>query len=91
MERLMMVPFLVGGILIIVYRHRLADAFNASNRAFHGSVLGAERTARLEGRPATRGHRFNQAWGRWFLLFFGSAWIAISLLVLVGPLIGLRE
>ena len=75
-----MVPFLVGGILIIIYRRRLADAFAASNRAFYGNLLGDERTARLEGRPGTRRHRFNQAWGRWFLLFFGLAWIAISLL-----------
>ena len=87
----MVLPFLVGGVLIMLYRHRLADAFAASNRAFYGSLLGDERARRLEGRPGTRWHRFNQAWGPWFLLVFGLAWIVISLLVLLGPLVGVGE
>ena len=91
MDRLVMLPFLVGGVLIIIYRYRLAEAFNASNRAFYGNLLGENRARRLEGRPGSRWHRFNQAWSPWFLLVFGVAWVAISLLALVGPLVGLGE
>jgi hypothetical protein len=49
-----MLPFLVGDILIVIYRHRLADAFEASNRAFYGSLLGEDRPKRLEGKSGTR-------------------------------------
>lgn len=87
----MLLPFLVGGVLIIVHRHRLARALTASNRAFYGSLLGDERAKRLEGRPGSLWHRFNQAWGPWFLLFFGLAWVVISLFALVGPLVGVSE
>jgi hypothetical protein len=84
MERLVMLPFLVGGILIVIYRHRLARAFDASNRAFYGSLLGEDKAKRLEGKPGTRWHRFNQAWGHSFLLLFGLAWIGLSVLALLG-------
>ena len=86
-----MLPFLLGGVLIVVFRHRLADAFNASNRAFYTSLLGEDRARRLEGSPGSRRYRFNQAWGPWFLLFFGLGWILISLFALLGPLVGLGE
>jgi hypothetical protein len=91
MDRLIMVPFLVGGVLIIIYRYRLAEAFNASNRAFYGNLLGEDRARRLDAKSGSRWHRFNQAWGPWFLLFFGLALVAIGLLALIGPLVGIGE
>ena len=86
-----MLPFLVGGVLIVIHRHRFARAFDASNRAFYGTLLGEERARRLEGRPGSRWRRFNQAWAPWFLLVFGLGWIALSLLALIGQLVGLGE
>lgn len=80
----MLLPFLVGGVLIIIYRERLANALTASSRAFYANLLGEDRARRLEWLN-------NEVWSRWFLLFFGVAWIALSLLALVGPLVGLGE
>jgi hypothetical protein len=91
MGRLILLPFLVGGVLIIVYRYRLADALAASNRAFYGTLLGEERAERLEGRPGSRRRRFNEAWGPWLLLFFGLSWVMISLIALIGPLVGVGK
>jgi predicted anti-sigma-YlaC factor YlaD len=91
MERVAVVPLIIGGVLIVIFRNRLAAAFDASNRAFYGSLLGEERAKRIEGKPDSRRYRFNQAWAPWFLLFLGLAWIALGLLVLVGPLLGLGE
>jgi hypothetical protein len=88
MAVLVMLPFLIGGVLIIVFRDRLAAAFKV-DRAFYANLLGEDRARRLENKHGSRLQRFDEAWVPRFLLFFGVCWIVISLLVLVGPLLGL--
>jgi hypothetical protein len=85
---IVMLPFLVGGVLIVVYRERLAAALKV-DRAFYADLLGEDRTRRLETKHGARLERFDEAWVPRFLLFFGICWIVISLLVMIGPLFGL--
>ena len=83
-----MVPFVAIGVLILVFRRRLADAFDASNRAFYGSLLGQERADRWN---RGRFGRFNRAYGRVFLVIFGIVWTGLSLVGLLGPFFGLGD
>jgi hypothetical protein len=85
---LVMLPFLIGGVLIIVFRDQLAATFRL-DRAFYANLLGEDRARRLEDRHGSRLERFDEAWLPRLVLFFGTCWIVISLLVLVGPLLGL--
>jgi hypothetical protein len=85
---LVMLPFLIGGVLIIVFRYRLAGAFKI-DRAFYANLLGEDRARRLEDEHGSRLRRFDEAWVPRGLLFFGVCWIVISLIVLLGPLLGL--
>ena len=79
-----MLPFLVGGVLLIVYRNRLADAMKTGDRAFYENVLGEERTLRLEGTAGSRWARFKDEWVPWFLLVIGACWVVIGLIVMTG-------
>jgi hypothetical protein len=85
---IVMFPFLIGGVLIVVYRDRLAAALKV-DRAFYADLLGEDRARRLEDRHGSRLERLDEAWVPRFLLFFGICWILISLLVIIGPLLGL--
>jgi len=85
---LAMLPFLIGGVLIIVFRDRLATALQV-DRTFYADLLGEDRARRLEEKHGSRLNRFDEAWVPRFLLFFGICWIVISLLVMIGPLLGL--
>ena len=88
MRYLLLALFVPIGVLIIVFNRRLSEAFDASNRAFYGNLLGEERTDRwMTGRFG----RFNRVYGRVFLVIFGIAWTALSLLGLFGPLFGLGD
>jgi hypothetical protein len=84
MDRLLMLPFLIGGILIIIFHRRLAAAFQASNRSFYDSLIGKERADRLRGAPDSRRSRIRQAYTPIFLIVFGLFWIGISLVTLLG-------
>ncbi len=84
---LVMLPFLVGGVLIIVYRDRLAAVFKVE-RASIADLLGEERARQLEDKHGSRLQRFDEAWVPRILLFLGVCLIVISLLVLIGPLLG---
>ena len=85
---IVMLPFLIGGVLMIVYRDRLAAALKV-DRAFYAELLGEDRARRLEDKHGARLERFDEAWVPRCLLFFGICWILISLLVIIGPLLGL--
>lgn len=84
---LVMLPFLIGGVLIIVFRYRLAGAIRV-DRAFYVNLLGEDRARRLEDKHGSSLRRFDEAWVPRLLLFFGVCWIVISLIVLLGPLLG---
>jgi hypothetical protein len=88
MERLLLIAFASIGVLMIVFRRRLIEAFAASNRAFLASLIGEDRTERFE---RSRWGRFHRAYGRVFVLIFGIAWTAICLVGLLGPLFGRDE
>ncbi|HWI07066.1 MAG TPA: hypothetical protein VNT54_06080 [Solirubrobacteraceae bacterium] len=82
-----MIPFLVGGVLLIVYRNRLAGALKSGDRAFYEDLLGEERTRRLEDTAAdSRWARFKEEWVPWFLLAIGVCWVLLSLIVMSGVL-----
>lgn len=83
-----MLPFLVGGVLLIVYRDRLMDTLRSGDPNLYTNVLGEERVRRLEGRPDSLWQRFD-TWGPSFLLLFGICWVLISLYVLARGLFGL--
>lgn len=85
---LVMLPFLIGGVLIIVFRDRLAAAFKV-DRAFDADLRGEDRARRPGDRHDSRLQRFDEAWVPRLLLFFGICLVVISLLVLIGPLLGL--
>ncbi len=85
---IVMLPFLIGGVLMIVFRDRIAAMFKL-DRAFYATLLGEERARRLEDTHGPRLQRFDESWLPRFLLFFGVCWIVISLTVLLGPLLGL--
>lgn len=89
MESLLMLPFLVGGVLLIVYRDRLVDTLKSGDQSLYTSVLGEDRVLRLEGRPDSRWQRFKDAWVPSFLLLIGVLWVLISLYVLARGLFGL--
>ena len=88
MESLVMLPFLVGGVLLIVYRDRILETLRGGDPTLYTSVLGEDRVRRLEGRPESFWQRFDD-WGPSFLLVFGIFWVLISLYVLARGLFGL--
>lgn len=83
-----MLPFLVGGVLLIVYRDRILDTLRGGDPTLYTNVLGEDRVRRLEGRPESLWQRVDD-WGPSFLLIFGIFWVLISLYVLVRGLFGL--
>jgi hypothetical protein len=84
---LVMLPFLVGGVLIIVFRDRLAAEFKV-DRTFDADLLDEDRARRPEDRRDLRWQRVDEAWVARVLLIFGVCLVAISLLVLIGLLLG---
>jgi hypothetical protein len=84
MDRLLLLPFLLAGVLIVVFHRRLAAAFQASHRSFYETLLGKERSDRLGGAPGGRRDRFDRAYTPTFVIFFGLAWIAICVYALVS-------
>ena len=83
-----MLPFLAGGVLLIVYRDRILDTLRGGDPTLYTNVLGEDRVRRLEGRPGSLWQRFDD-WGSPFLLVFGIFWVLISLYVLARGLFGL--
>ena len=81
-----MLPFLVGGVLMIVYRDSLAAPFRTDDPTFYENVLGEERTRRLEDKAGSRLQRFDESWLPKVVVFFGVCLIVISLIVMSGPL-----
>lgn len=81
-----MLPFLVGGVLMIVYRDSLAAPFRSNDPTFYENVLGEERTRRLEDKAGSRLQRVDESWLPRVMVFFGICLIVISLIVISGLL-----
>lgn len=81
-----MIPFLIGGVLLIAYRNRIADALRAGDHGFYSNLLGEERTLALEEKAGSRWERY-EPWVPRILLVFGIFWVLISLIVMLGLLI----
>jgi hypothetical protein len=84
MDRLLLIPFLLAGILILVFHRRVTDALQASNHSFYSTLLGEERAEKFRGAPDSRRYRAGQAYGRVFVILFGLGWIALSVYGLVA-------
>lgn len=89
MESLLMIPFLIGGVLLIIRRDRLVEALRSGDQRLYADVLGEDRMRRLEGRPDSLWQRFKDAWVPNFLLLVGVFWVLISLYALARGLFGL--
>ncbi len=80
-----MLPFLIGGVLIIVYRNSIAALFQF-DRATYDTLLGQGRARQIEAKHGERLRRFDPAWGSRIVLFVGVCWVVFSLVVIVGGL-----
>ena len=81
-----MLPFLIGGVLMIVYRDSIAAPFRSDDPTFYENVLGEERMRRLEDKAGSRLQRFDESWLPRVVVFFGACLIIISLIVISGVL-----
>jgi hypothetical protein len=75
------IPFLIGGVALIVWHRRIADASLAANRAFAAS-LGFGWMQRLIERP------WIASLNRITTILVGLIWMAIAIIALVATLTG---
>lgn len=87
-DQLILIPFIVIGVLILIFNRRLTEAFIAQDRAFYGSLLGEERIGRLGEGGRSRVWRI---WTRGFVIVFGLVWTGVTLFALVAPWLGVVE
>ncbi len=82
-----MLPFLIGGVLVVVYRDAIADLFRSRDEEFYANLLGEERAQRLEREAGSRLSRFDESWIPRLVLVFGILLIVISVAAVVAPLV----
>jgi hypothetical protein len=87
-DQLILIPFIIIGVLILVFNRRLTEAFIAQDRAFYGSLFGEERISRLGEGGRSRAWR---VWARGFVIVFGLVWTGVTLFALVGSWFAVAE